>query len=100
MQRQREIADFRGILEESKNLHIDSSQSLQEAERIAFNTQIKQLTLRISELIESLKLKDQENNELRSGNANLIREKSELKMQLSTSNNNIQFQSEIESLKR
>lgn len=41
MQRQREINEFRQILEESRNLHIDSSASLQEAERTAYNTQIK-----------------------------------------------------------
>lgn len=61
---------------------------MQEAERVAYNTQIKQLALRVSELVENLKLKDQENSELRGGNANLLREKSELKMQLSVSNAN------------
>ena len=80
IQRQREIAEFRGILEESKNLNIDSSSQLQEAERTAYKTQIQQLSMRISEFSESLKLKDQENNELRGAKALLIREKSEMKM--------------------
>ena len=81
IQRQREIAEFRGILEESKHLNnIDSSSQLQEAERTAYKTQIQQLSMRISEFSESLKLKDQENNELRGAKALLIREKSEMKM--------------------
>lgn len=100
MQRQREIAEFRGILEESRNLQIDSSASLQDAERTAYNTQIKQLALRVGELVENLKVKDNENNELRASNANLIREKSEIKMQLSVSNASTQNQLEIDSLKR
>lgn len=56
--------------------------------------------MRIAELMENLKVKDQENNELRSSSAVNIREKAEIKMQLSSARIGSQNQPEFEALKR
>lgn len=95
-QRQREINEFRQILEESRHLQIDSQGSLTEAERTAYNTQIKQLSMRVGELMESLKIKESENNTLRSTNVTHLREKGEIKSQLQLTSQS----AEVDTLKR
>lgn len=100
MQKLKDISELQQKLEEYRSLHINAGGSLQDAIKTSFQTEIQQLKEKVQQLNQILEVKSKENNELQTNNLALMREKSEMKKTMGSSNVNIQFQMEVESLKR
>lgn len=100
MQKLKDINELQQKLEEYRSLHINAGGSLQDAIKTSFQTEIQQLKEKVQQLTQILEVKSKENNELQTSNLNLMRERSDMKRSMTSSNSNIQFQMEVDSLKR
>lgn len=89
MQKLKDISELQQKLEEYRSLHINAGGSLQDAIKTSFQTEIQQLKEKVQQLNQILEVKSKENNELQTNNLALMREKSEMKKTMGSSNVNI-----------